>query len=283
MSAVEVANDHELRSQLMRHLVSQVVPVRYPRDGNTVPRVLVQYWNDPDAVPEDVQECIDSWSAVESLGIERVMFNDALATEFIRDRFTEGHVQAFERCTHPAMRADYFRLCFILSSGGFYVDVDDVFQGSNIDHLFYNGHLKVQPLCYDTPTDSMVDPVQSASRDDHEGRIFYVNNNPLVAPPDHPVVERALERATTSLLTTANDDRDIQSLTGPGNLTACLVEHVLEQERLGHAPDFELLSNWETIATSKWPLSYRADHRNWRNWTRGDEHTASVSPEEAPG
>jgi hypothetical protein len=29
--------------------------------------------------------------------------------------------------------------------------------------------------------------------------------------------------------------------------------------------DCELLRDWETIAETRWELSYRADARNWRN------------------
>ena len=60
------------------------------------------------------------------------------------------------------MRADYFRLCFIMKVGGFYVDADDIYQGLSVEELLVDGCLKLQPLCYEVATDSMVDPVSSA-------------------------------------------------------------------------------------------------------------------------
>ena len=99
-----------------------------------------------------------------------------------------------------------------------------------------------------------------------DGRIFYVNNNPIAAPAGHPVLRRALARATDRLL---GDEQapEIQSTTGPGNLTAVLAAHARESQVLGHAaaPDFELLLEWERVAEPCWDLGYRNDDRNWRN------------------
>jgi hypothetical protein len=95
-------------------------------------------------------------------------------------------------------------------------------------------------------------------------RIFYVNNDPIAAPAAHPVLRRALSRATERLL---GEDPcpEIQSTTGPGNLTAALAAHARELKAAGAPLDFELLYDWEAIAETRWELSYRSDSRNWRN------------------
>jgi hypothetical protein len=97
-----------------------------------------------------------------------------------------------------------------------------------------------------------------------DGRIFYVNNDPIAAPADHPVLRRALARATERLL---GEDGlpEIQSTTGPGNFTAALAAHARELKIAGAPLDFELLHDWEAIAETRWELSYRGDARNWRN------------------
>lgn len=235
------------------------------------PRVLVQFWDDAEAVPRDVQQCLDSWAALEAAGIERMLFDDTTARHFIQDRFGARHVRAFDRCNHPAMRADYFRLCFMLRVGGLYVDADDEYQGADIEPLMGSGRLLLQALCYDIPSNSMIDAADALADTTNTQRIFYVNNNPLVAGPGHPVIARALERSTTLLLATSETARDIQSVTGPGNLTASLVAHAVELEAGGVARDFEFLMSRDAVAVSKWPLDYRGDGRNWRNWIRGDE------------
>jgi hypothetical protein len=97
-----------------------------------------------------------------------------------------------------------------------------------------------------------------------DGRIFYVNNNPIAAPAGHPVLRRALARATARLL---GDEPapEIQSTTGPGNLTAVLAAHARDSQVNGDQLDFELLLDWEGTAEQRWELTYRNDARNWRN------------------
>jgi mannosyltransferase OCH1-like enzyme len=193
------------------------------------------------------------------------MFSDASASAYIAERYGARERKAFARCRHPAMRSDFLRMCFMLAEGGFYVDADDVLLGDSWKSIFLDGLLKVQPLCYDIPAGGMV-PAAEIWRADlpTDGRIFYVNNDPIAAPAGHPVIRRALARATQGLL---GEDLfpEIQSTTGPGNLTAALAAHARDLALVGASPDFELLRNWDAIAETRWKLSYRGDTRNWRN------------------
>jgi len=254
----------------MEWLIQEASEVVDAVDFTTPPRILIQFWDDATSVPADVQKCLDSWVPLEKTGFERLLFDDTAAEQFIMENFSRRHSRAFKRCHHPAMRADFFRLCFVLKNGGLYVDADDAYQAYDIDKLLMDGRLKLQPLCYDIASDSMVDPIRSAGIPAEGGRIFYVNNNPLLAPPSHPIIAMALEQATNSLLSADEDSRDIQTLTGPGNLTSCLVAHAVELAQAGKAWDFELLTDWDSVAISTWPLSYRSDDRNWRRWVRSD-------------
>ncbi len=269
LSPSQLAEDHTLMSEFMRSLIAAGPDSDLTNGTPVVPRLVVQYWNDSDSIPADVQACLNSWAVLESAGFERLLFDDVMAADFIEEHFTQRHVLAFERCQHPAMRADYFRLCFILERGGFYVDADDVYLGQSVDALLQGNELKLQPLCYDIATDSMMDPGVQAKASEPSERVFYVNNNPLVAPAGHSIIRKALERATFSILSSSSNQRDIQSLAGPGNLTATLVEHAAAQLP-GAIADFVLFEGWGSIAESKWPLEYRTDQRNWRNWVLGD-------------
>jgi mannosyltransferase OCH1-like enzyme len=195
------------------------------------------------------------------------MFGDASAAAYIAERYGPREVAAFARCRHPAMRSDYLRMCFVLAEGGLYVDADDVLLGGGWEHVFRDGTLKVQPLCYDVSVGSMVSAAELRRTDlPTGGRIFYVNNNPIAAPAGHPVLWRALARATDRLL---GDETapEIQSTTGPGNLTAVLAAHAGESQdrEAPKVPDFELLLDWEQVAEPCWELAYRQDGRNWRN------------------
>ena len=259
-----------LRSEFIRDLTLHVLqsPASHDAGGlpfsKEVPRTLIQYWHDPSDLPNDVRDCIASWDSLADEGFQRRMFDDASAAAYIAEQFGSRERAAFESCRHPAMRSDYLRMCVILSEGGLYVDTDDVLVGEGLKDLFGDGRLKVQPLCYDIPTAGMV-PTAEIWRTDlpTAERIFYVNNNPIAAPAGHPVMRSALARATDRLL---GDEPypAIQATTGPGNLTAALAAHAHDLIAVGAPLDFEILRDWETIAETRWHLSYRSDERNWR-------------------
>jgi hypothetical protein len=234
-----------------------------------IPKTLIRYWHDPSDLPEDVRACLDSWDRLGEEGFEFRMFNDVSAAAYIADVYGEREREAFARCRHPAMRCDYLRMCFVLAEGGFYVDADDVLLGDGWQSIFRDGRLKVQPLCYDIPSRTMVRAAEIWRADlPTDGRYFYVANDPIAAPADHPVLRRALARATERLL---GEDRfpEIQATTGPNNFTAALVAHARELKIAGAPLDFELLQGWETIAETRWELSYRGDARDWRRMDAG--------------
>ena len=258
--------DDNLRSRYVRRLLhgdAAESPI-HPRGSEEIPRVIVQFWHVRAELPEDVRACLDSWRPLEDEGFSIVLFDDEEARRFIAGRFGDRYARAYDICYHPAMRCDYFRLCYILANGGFYVDADDVYQGADCERLLADSKLKVQALCYDLATDSMVSTdVFFEQRKSSSSWIFYVNNNPIVAPAGHPVVGLALERSTRILLST-RERPGIQSTTGPGNLTASLVRHAIELAAQGVGRGFMIMADWEEIAVTRWPLSYRNDKRNWR-------------------
>ncbi|MFG2925564.1 glycosyltransferase family 32 protein [Streptomyces sp. NPDC048305] len=234
-----------------------------------VPRVIVQFWDDTSHTPADVQECMTSWMPLEEEGFRRRVYDDESARSLINRQFGKTYTAAFDSCSHPAMRADYFRLCYLSRNGGFYVDADDVYQGTDWTPLFRDSRLRLQALCYDTATDTMADPMQAIMADGHGDRfIHYVNNNPIIAPAEHPVIVAALEASTATLLAHTDGPLDIQSTTGPGNLTVQLARHALQCQQSGQPVDVEILPAWDTVAVSRWPLSYRDDQRNWRLWSQ---------------
>lgn len=258
--------DHAHRSHVIQWLLHQPPsgPSRQAGPEPAIPRVLLQYWHDLAALPGDVAECLRTWKPLEKHGFEIELFDDERARRFIAANYGPSHVAAFDRCYHPAMRCDYFRLCYVLSRGGFYVDADEVYQGTGWEGLVQDGRLKLQPLCYDTSTHQMVDP-DDFLHDTNvpSGRIFYVNNNPIVAPPGHPLLRLALHRST-ELLLDSRETPEIQSTTGPGNLSASLVRHVARLQKEGAAWDFAILRDWRSVSECRWFLSYRNDDRNWR-------------------
>lgn len=266
-SAVKSSEDDTLRSIFVRELmqVRSTAPFSTPKTTNQIPKIIVQFWDEND-IPEDVQECIESWQSLKSKGFEHHLFNNSTARKFIADNLYEENVKAFDRCYHPAMKSDYFRLCFIYCSGGFYVDVDDVYSGLDISGLFSDQRMKLQPLCFDVDANSMVAPGNfNVSGELADNRIYYFNNNPIIAPPHNPIIEYALARSTYLLLECdENIFPEIQSTTGPGNMSASIVAYLSDSPHNTREKHLNILVEWEAFAPTIWKLSYRDDDRNWR-------------------
>ena len=261
-----VKGNHSARSDYVRGLVqrSSDFLVTSSVFAKELPKRIVQFWDDLDHLPEDVRQCMDTWKKVEEQGIERLLFDRRQAREFISRKLGSRHKQAFDKCYHPAMQSDYFRLCYIFVEGGCYIDTDDVYDGAAIQHIFKDSRLKIQPLCYDIATNMMVPPaVFTKPRENSAGWIFYFNNNPLIAGSEHPLIDRALSQSTRALEdSSTNGFPEIQSTTGPGNLTKSIFDAVMENYEIEQT--LLVLRDWEDIAENIWHLSYRNDARNWR-------------------
>jgi hypothetical protein len=256
----------QFRSNFIRELVQglheqSIIP---PSLNNGIPKRIIQFWDNHERLPDDVNSCIDTWTKVEEEGIERLLFNKQKAGNFILEKLGKRYKQAFDKCYHPAMQSDLFRLCYIFIEGGCYVDADDVYTGTQILHLFEDGRLKLQPLCYDIATHTMVSPaIFTKLGANNRHWIFYFNNNPLIAEKQHVLIERALEQAVKGLKQSSkNSLPEIQSTTGPGNLTKSIFDAITEVGDIENT--LLVLPEWESTAISKWPLSYRNDARNWR-------------------
>ena len=228
------------------------------------PKRIVQFWDDLDRLPLDVMECMASWKILEQSGFELQVFDENSTREFIRVNLGLRYEKAFDKCYHPSMKSDYFRYSYIYIMGGFYIDADDVYHGEKIDNLFIDQRLKLQPFCYDIETAQMVSPsVFVKTEAINLNWIYYFNTTPMIAGPNHPIIERALRNATEALEQDLNGELpEVQATTGPGNLTKSIFEVISE----GNCPDetIVVMHDWEKISTSKWPLSYRNDKRNWR-------------------
>jgi len=262
----QLEENHYARSCFVRSLVQRYEyhTFAYSESATKPPKRIVQFWDDFKQLPKDVCSCIETWKIVETQGFETLLFDTYQAKDFIQRELGERHKRAFDKCYHPAMQSDYFRLCYIFVKGGCYIDVDDVYEDNNIQQFFNDNRLKIQPLCYDIATNKMVSPSVFTKHGTHETNwIFYFNNNPLIACSRHPLIECALTQATLSLeRTKPHILPEIQSTTGPGNLTKSIFEAITENCELEKT--LQVVCEWENIAINKWDLSYRNDQRNWR-------------------
>lgn len=257
---------HRRRSNFVRGLVQRSVgsAASLSELVSKPPQRLVHFWDNLNRLPDDVGECIATWKKAEAQGFQTLLFDKHQAGTFIHQELGQRYVDAYQKCYHPAMQSDYFRLCYIFVEGGCFVDADDVFNEAPIQYLCDDGRLKLQPLCYDVRTNMMVPPsLFTKPGANASGWIFYFNMNPLIAGSRHPLIDRALAQATINLeKESASGLPEIQATAGPGNLT----QSIFDAANAGEAVEQSILvlHDWDNIATSKWPLSYRNDARNWR-------------------
>lgn len=266
VGAIETSENDGLRSNFVSELIQQKSEHKIVGcDKTLIPKVIVQFWDKADALPPDVRKCINTWKEREVEGFQHLLFDEIRAIEFISTELGSEYVDAFNACYHPAMKSDYFRLCYIYVNGGMYVDVDDVDCQQDITALFSDYRLKLQPLCYDIESDSMIEPKHFTQKNAFSDKwIYYFNNNPIISAPENPIVGYALNRATNRLRQSDGEFPEIQSTTGPGNLTASVVAFLFDNKSFPISNYISIQPDWNEIASTVWQLSYRNDKRNWR-------------------
>lgn len=230
-----------------------------------IPKRVIQFWDDLKNVPSDVGECFYTWDHVEEHGYERLLFGHSQAQDFIAKEYSSEHVTAYNRCHHPAMQCDYFRLCYLLHSGGAYIDADEYFVGNgSFGDCFRGSALKLQPLCFDRRISRMVGKEVFLAQPFSSEQTYYFNNDPIFAVKGDPIISIALQRATEKLLA-SSDPKEIQYTTGPINMTESVLLYLQSLGPEQEASEcFQALTNWDDIAFSKWDLKYRDDGRDWR-------------------
>lgn len=263
--AIESSENDVKRSNTIFSLLQDTSKIGNKKSpaNSSIPKTIIQFWDKVDSIPDDVKECMDSWNLLKEKGYTYILFNENSAREYILSNLNTGHLLAFDNCYHPAMKSDYFRLCYIYCTGGMYVDSDDVHTGINIDNYFISSKLKLQPLCYDLKENKMVANQSFLDTDiKNENRIYYFNNNPIISAPFNPIIGYALERAMNTLLKIDYSNLpEIQDTAGPGNITASIAAAYLTSSFTNY---FEVITNWDELSNTVWFLSYRCDSRNWR-------------------
>jgi hypothetical protein len=174
---------------------------------NELPRQIMQFW-DQSNPPADVQFAIDSWKE-KNPHFLHIMFDNESAIVFLRENFGEKYVELFDRCHHPAMKADFFRLAYLVVVGGVYVDADE-YCNQGIERLF-DEHRHV-------------DFFASISQDD-----FFINNRFLIASPQHPYLQKVLRCVVDDLADALQKGQtpDIWNTTGPFQYSRIFAEELL--------------------------------------------------------
>jgi len=92
-----------------------------------IPNMISQYWHSEN-LPEEISISslnMRNFNKEYSYHIE----NDNSAREFILTHYGKEICELFDACFHPAMRSDFWRLCWLYEKGGIYVDIDTKAHG----------------------------------------------------------------------------------------------------------------------------------------------------------
>jgi hypothetical protein len=65
IEAIKLSEDHPRRSKAVFDLTSTC---ENTNSIGSTPKTIIQFWNDMDKIPQDVQDCMDSWKTLASSG-----------------------------------------------------------------------------------------------------------------------------------------------------------------------------------------------------------------------
>lgn len=223
-----------------------------------IPRSIVQFW-DSETVPSDVAAAIATWKECNP-GFNHRLFHEGSARAFIGQAHGERAVQAFDCCRHPAMKADFFRICFLLSNGGFYVDADDVC---------------VRPIEELLAAAGEAEFVASLSADVAP----YVHNWFLGAKPVAPVLQFALEEMIAGVEQAHQQGivADIWHTTGPGLVTRSVARWLARGPGAVGKALFLTTRQYRGFASNIEDLEYKKTAAG--NWRRSQEELVTEAIE----
>jgi mannosyltransferase OCH1-like enzyme len=102
------------------------------------PKILVQTISDKSKIPEKVFENIKKYAS----DFKHVIFDDEDCINFIKEHYPEEVLEAFNRLSIGAHKADLFRYCYLYINGGLYADIKTEFV-KPVSSVFHTNKLTV--------------------------------------------------------------------------------------------------------------------------------------------
>ncbi|HEX3430114.1 MAG TPA: glycosyltransferase [Rhizomicrobium sp.] len=235
-------------SPLCAALERAAIDGNIPKSQEKLPRRIVQFW-DQKEIPAEVENCMASWRAIPDFA--HVTFDEAQAREFIQTEYEPRHLEAYDLCNHPAMKSDLFRLAYLYHHGGVYVDADDTYEGSDISRLLEDGVFRLRTASF------------KSAPSEPPATIY--NNNPIFCAARDDILRKALERATTIMLSLGKREfYNMLVITGPLNLS--LAVYVTALDCIANGADFRFcpIIGWDDVARKNRDMEYQRTTRNWR-------------------
>ncbi|MFC0410846.1 glycosyltransferase [Roseomonas elaeocarpi] len=205
-SGTTLASRALLSAQLARGLIPRALRDQAPWQSD-MPLPIIQFWHDPQ-VPDDVAAAMTTWIG-STPGLQPTVFSAASARAWLHQHVGPQAVRYMDRCYHPAMEADLFRLYYLLVQGGVYVDADESCRAP------------LTPLLNAlTETEAVV--VISGEL------VPYVHNYFIVCRPGSKLLQQAIRDVEARLEAEARPP--IWDATGPGCVTRSVARVLLQAD-----------------------------------------------------
>jgi hypothetical protein len=223
-----------LSACLLRRAHAQGKLLFQPDSAAHIPRVIAHYWQGPHG-PATTRACAQ-WARTHP-GFRQHVFDDTTAAVWMHQNFGADMAQRFIALGHAALRADLFRLCWVLRQGGLFADLDEY------------------PRIPVTPWLEGARAVLCVERG-----FGTIANNFIAAEPDHPVCAMALEHVCTAL-----DQTDTPYAwwhSGPAQWTRAAFAHLVKDG----GTDIRMLSQAQycrRVATNL-PYPHKRSPDHWR-------------------
>lgn len=208
---------------------------------------MFSFWDTVEP-PDEVKENIVTWAHIaESVPL----YSERMAQDFILKNFDEKVLRCFDKCHHPAMKSDLFRILKLSVDGGLYIDADERLI-SNLDPII--------KLIDDLEVDRLFVVDVMSDR-------MYLHNYAIFCRPNDEIVKLAIEQAV-DVISEASEDYlrgKIWKVTGPGNLSKAVLGQFISDCTLIPRTAFISSIAFRKIFYSP-DLSYKADpQKNWRH------------------
>jgi Glycosyltransferase sugar-binding region containing DXD motif len=237
---------------------------------------IVQYWHSTQLPPE-ISRLATTFRELNP-GLGHRIFSETDAEELIKLNFSARELAAFRACAVPAMQADYFRYCAVLTLGGVYADAD------------FRCLCSLEPLLQATPGGLLA----------RGPRNQVLNSFFVFSVPGHPLLQLTLDLATANI--EGRIGERIWHVTGPGIFTGLallhhlgspeaarrevpnrgigqlvhlLLETVDDYTRISEAFEGVRIVSYETV--TEWigkpeiSLPHKRSEMDWRQWQKRGE------------
>lgn len=210
LSRLLVDGERFIQDTDAKAIIPTYIPPRAKSSAPTIPHVIHQTF-ETNQVTQRMYDAAMRWVELNP-EFEYRFYNKDDRRELIQTQFDNNMLAAYEKITHGAFKADFWRYCILYQHGGVYADIDI---------------LTLAPLRQVIRTEDQF----IAAR---EPIVRYgITNSFICTPPKHPFMKAAIERATRKIHENKGKF-DGFMLTGPANLGAAVNTYLGRAEETEH-------------------------------------------------